>query len=165
MFKAVKNTKNWKSSLIYEQATVRDAIQNLDNSKLQIILVVKDGDFLVGTITDGDIRRGLLQGLTLADKVSSITKKDSISIFEGTQVELVNQIMKVNKVQKIPIIDSKSRVVGLYEKDEKDEKDDIEIVMNNCCKCGQDPYFCQCNEIIKLMYSKFNQFNPEKDTY
>ena len=51
------------------------------------------------------------------------------------------------------------------EKDEKDEKDDIEIVMNNCCKCGQDPYFCQCNEIIKLMYSKFNQFNPEKDTY
>ena len=50
-------------------------------------------------------------------------------------------------------------------KDEKDEKDDIEIVMNNCCKCGQDRYFCQCNEIIKLMYSKFNQFNPEKDTY
>ena len=57
------------------------------------------------------------------------------------------------------------------EKDEKDEKDEKELVMNNCCKCGQDPYFCQCNEIIKLMYSKFNQFNqfnqfnPEKDTY
>jgi len=161
MFKAVKNTKNWKSSLIYEQATVRDAIQNLDNSKLQIILVVKDGDFLVGTITDGDIRRGLLQGLTLADKVSSITKKDSISIFEGTKVELVNQIMKVNKVQKIPIIDSKSRVVGLYEKDEKDEKDadnrtneNTIVIMAGGFGTRLRPYTENCPKPMLLVHNK-----------
>jgi hypothetical protein len=76
------------------------------------------------------------------------------------------QLYSRNRAQ--AIIDLREHLIAGGEKtevlvtDEKDEKDDIELVMNNCCKCGQSPYFCQCNEIIKLMYSKFS---PEKDTY
>ena len=39
---------------------------------------------------------------------------------------------------------------------------ELHYMKRNCCKCGQDPYFCQCNEIIKLMY---RNFNPEKNSY
>jgi hypothetical protein len=67
--------------------------------------------------------------------------------------------------EKTEVLVTEVLVTEVLVKAEKDEKDEKELVMNNCCKCGQSPYFCQCNEIIKLMYSKFNQFNPEKDTY
>jgi hypothetical protein len=79
-------------------------------------------------------------------------------IADGEKTEVLVKAVEVNAVE------VKAVEVNAVE-------DDIELVMNNCCKCGQDPYFCQCNEIIKLMYSKFNQFNqfnqfnPEKDTY
>jgi len=78
------------------------------------------------------------------------------------------QLYSRNRAQ--AIIDLREHLIADGEKTEvlvkavevNEVKDEKELVMNNCCKCGQDPYFCQCNEIIKLMYSKFS---PEKDTY
>jgi len=35
-------------------------------------------------------------------------------------------------------------------------------INNTCPRCGQDPYFCQCKNNIKVMYK---YFNPEKDIY
>ena len=37
-----------------------------------------------------------------------------------------------------------------------------DISYKTCVKCGQEPYFCQCSNNIKLMY---HNFNPEKDKY
>ena len=46
--------------------------------------------------------------------------------------------------------------------DQRQKREHFFFIKRNCCKCGQDPYFCQCNEIIKLMY---RNFNPEKNSY
>ena len=48
--------KDWRVTLLDSAATVGEAVRNLEGSHLQITLVVSD-DELVGTITDGDIRR------------------------------------------------------------------------------------------------------------
>jgi hypothetical protein len=45
--------------------------------------------------------------------------------------------------------------------DQRQEREQS-FIKRNCCKCGQYPYFCQCNEIIKLMY---RNFNPEQNSY
>jgi hypothetical protein len=37
-----------------------------------------------------------------------------------------------------------------------------DIISKTCGKCGQEPYFCQCSNNMKLMY---HNFNPEKDNY
>jgi hypothetical protein len=57
--------------LLPADATVQQAIRNLDDSALQIALVVSPGGALLGTITDGDIRRGLLRGLDLNSQIAS----------------------------------------------------------------------------------------------
>ena len=111
----MKNVNNWRDALFSEKATIHDAIKNLDDSKLKIILVISSDSSFVGTITDGDIRRGLLKGLSLTDGVDLVVKKDSISVSEDTQLESVNQIMESKKIYQIPIVDSRSRVVGLHE--------------------------------------------------
>ena len=55
------NRDFWRKALLPADATLQQAIRNLDQSGLQIVVVVENGDTLIGTITDGDIRRGLLE--------------------------------------------------------------------------------------------------------
>ena len=50
---------NWSAALLPSKATVEEAIANLENSGLQIVLCVEENNKLSGTLTDGDIRRGL----------------------------------------------------------------------------------------------------------
>ena len=57
--------KNWRDTLLPSEANLEQAIYSLIKSGLQIILVVSDNGTLVGTITDGDIRRGLFRKLGL----------------------------------------------------------------------------------------------------
>ena len=59
------NKKKISSFFIKPNAKIKDVIKNLTKSNLQIALVTKEKDKLVGTITDGDIRRGFLSGLKI----------------------------------------------------------------------------------------------------
>ena len=54
---------------------IRDAAKSLNESCLKIVLVVDDGNRLVGTICDGDIRRGLLNGLDMDQCAMAIANK------------------------------------------------------------------------------------------
>ena len=63
------SAERWKNALIPADSSVADAIRNLDRSGLQIALVVSQDYGLLGTLTDGDIRRGLLRGLTMASSI------------------------------------------------------------------------------------------------
>ena len=44
----------------------------------------------------------------------------------------------------------------------KPDQSEREIISKTCGRCGQEPYFCQCSNNMKLMY---HNFNPEKDNY
>ena len=57
------NKKNWKSTILNDNKKIKDAINRLNRSSLQIILVVNKDNKFVGTITDGDLRRGMFGGL------------------------------------------------------------------------------------------------------
>jgi len=55
-------TESWKQVVINPDASLRQALQVIDASAMQIALVVNPDNRLLGTITDGDIRRALLRG-------------------------------------------------------------------------------------------------------
>ena len=63
--------------------------------------------------------------------------------------------------------EQKDKEQGYKEQQEQQKQKDLakreeqKFVKNNCCNCGQDPYFCQCSEIIKLI----TKFKPEKISY
>jgi len=62
----------WKKSILRINSSLQDAIQNLNDSSSKIIMVVDEAEKLIGTITDGDIRRGLLSNLNLSDMIENI---------------------------------------------------------------------------------------------
>lgn len=53
----------WKNVLIKPTSSLLDALEIINNEALRVVLVVDDNDHLLGVVTDGDIRRGLLKKL------------------------------------------------------------------------------------------------------
>lgn len=105
---------NWRDALLGSEATIGEAVRSLDRSGLQIALVVDRDDHLVGTITDGDIRRGLLRGLSLEASASEITHDEPMVVPPSLDSDIVLQIMSANKIHQLPIVDEARNVVGLH---------------------------------------------------
>ena len=106
--------ENWRHATLPENATIQDAIRSLDEVALQIVLVVNNENKLIGTISDGDIRRGLLKGLRLDSLIESIISRNPLVVPERMQRDLVLQLMTVNKIRQIPIVDEDGRILGLH---------------------------------------------------
>ncbi|MDC3234532.1 nucleotidyltransferase family protein [Candidatus Puniceispirillum sp.] len=107
-----------KKAVISPDSSFRDAAKNLSDSSLKIVLVMDAAGKLLGTVSDGDIRRGLLQGLTLDSDVNEILRKNPLVAPKGMSQSLISQLMVANKVQQIPEIDTDGRVISLHTWDE-----------------------------------------------
>ena len=110
--------RDWRLTLLRAEASLHEAIRNLDASALQIALVVTADGHLVGTLTDGDIRRGLLRGLDLAMPIESIIFRTPFVVPPALGRDLVLELMQANHLRQLPIVDAEHRVVGLHLWDE-----------------------------------------------
>ncbi|MES3025482.1 MAG: nucleotidyltransferase family protein [Pseudomonadota bacterium] len=108
------STDIWRQALLPADATVHQAIRCLDETGLQIAIVVTAGDKLLGTLTDGDIRRGLLRGLELGSPVERIINTDPLVVPPQLGRDTVLQLMQANKVHQLPVIDAERTVLGLH---------------------------------------------------
>lgn len=109
---------SWRSALLPADATLHQAIRNLDKSGLQIALVVSPDNVLLGTLTDGDIRRGLLRGLDMSSPLTSIIRHDPLVVPPEINRDAALQFMQANRIHQLPVVDGGRRVVGLHLWDE-----------------------------------------------
>ena len=93
---------------------MQQAIRNLDQVAIRIVLVVNEAGELEGTISDGDIRRGLLKGLDLNSLITSVIRHNPLVVPPEMGREMVMQLMVANKIQQIPVVDEQHHVVGLH---------------------------------------------------
>ena len=106
-------TKDWRKALISPQKSIRQAIQTIDVSAMQIALVVNEQKQLLGTVTDGDIRRGLLKGCSLDDPVSSIMNERPTRVSTEATNEQILALMKQKSLHQIPVVDREEIVLDL----------------------------------------------------
>lgn len=104
----------WRKAILPSNATIQQAIRNLDQVGIKIVLVVNDPGELEGTVSDGDIRRGLLRGLDINSPITSIIHRNAMVVPPEMGRETVVQIMVANKIQQIPVVDQSHHVVGLH---------------------------------------------------
>jgi dTDP-glucose pyrophosphorylase/predicted transcriptional regulator len=90
---------------------IRDAIRQLDETAKKILLVVKD-DKLAGVITDGDIRRWILQNKDLSMPVHHIMNPSPIVIKEGEVSEALT-IMREKQIEGLPIVNDDGQVLDI----------------------------------------------------
>jgi len=99
-------------------SSIKEALQVIDAGAMKIALVLDDVNHLVGTLSDGDIRRGLLKGLSLDESIESIIFKDPIVCGINDSKEEILKIAVAKKLYCIPIVDEGGVVVGIEEMDE-----------------------------------------------
>ena len=108
------NINEIKNTLISADSSIKEAIKNLNLSSLKIVLVVDKNNKLFGTIVDGDIRRGLLDGLGLDSKIKDIVQKSPKVVSLKVSKFEANEIMQVNYINHLPIVDKDQKPIGLH---------------------------------------------------
>lgn len=105
--------KTWEQVLVGPHAAIREALLKIDSAGTQIALVVNSQRRLLGTLSDGDIRRGLLKGLSLSDPVEKCMHQVPTTARAGASREEVLSLMRQKGLHQVPIVDADNTVVGL----------------------------------------------------
>lgn len=105
--------KNWKKCLIQPNASILEAIKIIDNSAVQIAMVINEQNILLGTVTDGDIRRAILHGVSLANPVETVMNNKPIVAKGNQEKHTILAKMKAKSLQQIPLVDDNGVVVGI----------------------------------------------------
>ena len=104
----------WSRAVVHELSTIEEAIMNLETTGLKVALIVNSDEHLVGIVTDGDIRRGFIQGSGLRSSVDEIMNSIPATVTEGMLPQQVAFMMKNLKIQHIPVVDKSMNLIGLH---------------------------------------------------
>lgn len=105
--------KDWKKVIISPEASIREAIRTIDAGALQIALVVDAENRLQGTVTDGDVRRGILREISFDDSVCKIMNSRPVVARQKQGREKILGLMIERSLHQIPTVDDEGRLAGL----------------------------------------------------
>jgi dTDP-glucose pyrophosphorylase len=105
--------KNWKSTLVGPNVTLESVIEAMDRSALRIMLVVDENDVLIGTLTDGDVRRAVLRHLPMDISVSRVMCSSPQVAQKDWSTDRILSVMKSADLLHLPVVDQYGRVVAL----------------------------------------------------
>lgn len=105
--------KNWRNTVISPDSSVRDAIKTINEGGFEIAIVTEVERTLLGTITDGDIRRGILGGLGMDAPAAEIMNRDPLVLGHDTKPDQLLQKMNEAVIRQIPLLDPDGQLVGL----------------------------------------------------
>lgn len=99
-------------------STIKEALGIIDSGGMKIALILDNENHLLGTLSDGDVRRGLLNGLSLDDTIESIIFQDPTVCGINDSKEEILKIAVAKKLYCIPIVDEYGVLIGIEEVDE-----------------------------------------------
>ncbi|MEC7729347.1 MAG: nucleotidyltransferase family protein [Pseudomonadota bacterium] len=105
--------KKWQNILVGPDTPLEKAIEVLDKGGLRIALVVDEQKRLLGTLTDGDIRRALLKHRPLDSEVRRVMCQTPHTADSSWSRERILSVMEDLELLQIPVVDSDSKIVGL----------------------------------------------------
>jgi dTDP-glucose pyrophosphorylase len=109
--KPMKNNIN--KLFVYKNYTIRQVLESIDLGARGIVLLVNEDETLIGTITDGDIRRAILKGISLEDSVENVVHHNPVSVKQSMTREEIKDIFIKKAVKDIPIVDNHNKVLDL----------------------------------------------------
>jgi dTDP-glucose pyrophosphorylase len=103
----------FKDLIIKPNQSIMDALRIIDKGSKQIALVVDDENYLLGTVTDGDIRRGLLKGKSLESLIPLVMNPHPIVAKLYHSKKAIYKIMQSKNLRHIPVVDDNGMLVRI----------------------------------------------------
>lgn len=110
--------KDWKRVLISPTSSIRATIETIDNSAMQIAVVVDEKLRLLGTVTDGDIRRSILRGVSLDAPVTQIMNSNPVVANTNETRDAILAMMRTKVLHHIPVVNDDGCIEGIQLIDE-----------------------------------------------
>ena len=107
--------KNMNKIKLSERASIKEALKVIGEGAIKLAIVVDDNDRLIGTLSDGDIRRGLLKGLGTNDPVKSLIVKEPIIIKNKESREKALKLAISKNVHHVPVVDDNGVLINIEE--------------------------------------------------
>lgn len=102
-----------KNIIVPTKLSIKAALKKMDETAEKILLVADVRNRLLGTVTDGDIRRWILKGASLSRKVSCVMNRDPLTLSENYSKEDAKNLMISVEIECIPIVDQKRRILSV----------------------------------------------------
>lgn len=109
-----ENFSSWREVCIDVTGTVADVVEILNKTGARIVLILDQNDLLMGAITDGDLRRAMLNKFDFSLSALTIANKKPLTVSPFVGAELVRQQMLSTGIYQIPVISLNHKVVGLH---------------------------------------------------
>jgi len=94
-----------KDLTISSEANIKKAMEALEETSEKVLFVVDGNQKLIGSISDGDLRRHILEGHDLKDSISNAFNTDPIYVFEKDfDLEYIKKVLRINKIEVVPIV-------------------------------------------------------------
>ncbi|MDP8263019.1 MAG: sugar phosphate nucleotidyltransferase [Candidatus Ancaeobacter aquaticus] len=102
--------------LVSANITLKQAMKMLTETAEKILFVTNRNFKLIGTLTDGDIRRGIIKGVKFQDSIENIMQKKFTSVRSNMQniEQKVKEMMVKNKCEQIPVLNGAGKIVDVY---------------------------------------------------
>jgi len=104
---------DWRDCRVLPDASIRKTMNEIEACERRVAVVTTEDDRLKGIVTDGDIRRGILDDLSLEAPVTEVMNADPIVAREGSSSDRIAQLIADNPIHHVPVVDEEGRVVRL----------------------------------------------------
>ncbi len=119
--------------LILNTENIKNCLKQLNLTQEKILICVNKKKVFQGVITDGDLRRALLKGALLSDKINIHIKKNALFVTQNTPREKALSLLSTKKIL-IPVLDSLNKVVDFYTL--ADKLDNLDIINKDVVVIG-----------------------------
>ncbi len=100
----------WKKIIVAPNCKIFEVMKVIDKHQIQFAIVLEDGK-LRGTVTDGDIRRGILQGTSLEDCISKVMNENPTAAPVSMPKKDLKKLMLEKRIHQLPLVDQEGNVV------------------------------------------------------
>lgn len=121
--------RNWQDILVKENQTLLETMKIIDDSSLQFALVVDEENHLLGTVTDGDIRRSILRGEKLTVEISKVMNNSPTYVKDGQSRKKYYRLMQSKKLKQLPVVDNNYKIIDVLFLDKVISKNENTVVL------------------------------------
>jgi len=106
-------SKNWEKVVLSPEHTMRDALAVINAEALRVCLVVDHEQRLLGVVTDGDIRRAILNNVALTENVTVVMNHQPITVSTKVARTQLLEMMRNHSILSLPVVDDTGHLLGL----------------------------------------------------
>jgi dTDP-glucose pyrophosphorylase/predicted transcriptional regulator len=108
------NDERYRQALVHPSLMIRDALKQMDSAAIQVLVVVDDLDQIVGIVTDGDVRRAVINNIDFNKPISAIMNTRPLTISSQMGKQRAFRFMQRYEIKHLPVINKKKQVIGLF---------------------------------------------------